>query len=120
MVYVTGEGIANMLGAGTLEMIMEYAAIATDSREVEDKDVTVNFIIGDERCCVVRRSGVVLNYMNETRDKADATARGTKAGLVNYLKGQFTGLTITGSKDAVESLFSGMGKLQINFNIIEP
>ena len=53
MVYVTGDGIANMLGAGTLEMIMEYAAIATDSREVED-------------------------------------------------------------------LFSGMGKLQINFNIIEP
>lgn len=119
-IYGTGEGIANMLGAGSIDMILEYAAIATDYREFEDFDVTVNFIIGEEKCCVVRRNGVVLNYMNETFDNADATARGTKAALVNYLNGNFTGLTITGNANAVTSLFSGIGKAVLNFNIIEP
>lgn len=118
--YGTGEGIANMLGAGSIDMIFEYAAIATDSHSVENNDVTVNFIIGDEKCCVVRRNGVVLTYKNETFPKADATAKGTKAALVNYLNGNFTGLTITGNEDAVNTLFSGVNKPVINFNIIEP
>ena len=118
--YGTGEGIANMLGAGSIDMFFEYAAIATDSHSVENNDVTVNFIIGDEKCCVVRRNGVVLTYKNETFPKADATAKGTKAALVNYLNGNFTGLTITGNEDAVTTLFSGISKPLINFNIIEP
>ena len=118
--YGTGEGIANMLGAGSIDMIFEYAAIATDSHSVEDNDVTVNFIIGDEKCCVVRRNGVVLTYKNETFPQADATAKGTKAALVNYLNGNFTGLTITGNEDAVTTLFSGINKPVLNFNIIEP
>ncbi len=58
--------------------------------------------------------------MNETFDGADATARGTKAALVNYLNGNFTGLTISGNAAAVTSLFSGIGKTVLNFNIIEP
>lgn len=118
--YGTGEGIANMLGAGSIDMIFEYAAIATDSHSVEDNDVTVNFIIGDEKCCVVRRNGVILTYKNETSSQADATAKGTKAALVNYLNGNFTGLTITGNEDAVTTLFSGINKPVLNFNIIEP
>ncbi len=118
--YGSGEGLANMLGAGSIDMIFEYAAIATDYRTVEDNDIVVNFIIGDEKCCVVRRNGVVLTYMNETFDGADATARGTKAALVNYLNGNFTGLTISGNAAAVTSLFSGIGKTVLNFNIIEP
>ena len=118
--YGSGEGLANMLGAGSIDMIFEYAAIATDYRTVEDNDIVVNFIIGEEKCCVVRRNGVVLTYMNETFDGADATARGTKAALVNYLNGNFTGLTISGNAAAVTSLFSGIGKTVLNFNIIEP
>ena len=118
--YGTGEGIANMLGAGSIDMIFEYAAIATDSHSVENNDVTVNFIIGDEKCCVVRRNGVILTYMNQTFDKVDATAKGTKAALVNYLNGNFTGLNITGNEDAVTTLFSGVNKPVLNFNIIEP
>ena len=118
--YGSGEGLANMLGAGNIDMIFEYAAIATDYRTVEDNDIVVNFIIGEEKCCVVRRNGVVLTYMNETFDGADATARGTKAALVNYLNGNFTGLTISGNAAAVTSLFSGIGKTVLNFNIIEP
>ena len=119
-IYGTGEGVANMLGAGSISMIFEYAAIATDSREMVDKDVTVNFIIGDEKCCVVRRAGVVLTYMGETRANADATATGSKATLVKYLNGNFGGLSVTGSTDAVNSLFSGIQKPILNFNIIEP
>lgn len=119
-IYGTGEGIANMLGAGSISMIFEYAAIATDSRDVADYDVTVNFIIGDEKCCVVRRAGVVLTYMGETRSNADATATGSKAALVDCLNGNCSGLSVLGSSDAVNSLFSGIKKPVINFNIIEP
>ena len=118
--YGTGEGIANMLGAGSIDMIFEYAAIATDSHSVENNDVTVNFIIGNEKCCVVRRNGVILTYMNQTFPKADATATGTKAALVSYLNGNFTGLTISGNQDAVTSIFAGVNKPLLNFNIIEP
>jgi alkyl sulfatase BDS1-like metallo-beta-lactamase superfamily hydrolase len=119
-IYGTGEGIANMLGAGGIDLLLEYAAIATDYRTVENNDVTVNFIIGSEKCAVVRRNGVVLTYKNETLLNADATARGTKAALVNYLNGNFTGLTISGSSQAVTSLFEGVQKPVLNFNIIEP
>jgi hypothetical protein len=69
---------------------------------------------------VVRRNGVILTYKNETSSQADATAKGTKAALVNYLNGNFTGLTITGNEDAVTTLFSGINKPVLNFNIIEP
>ena len=119
-IYGSGVGVANMLGAGSIDLLLEYAAISTDYRTVEDKDVTVNFIIGNEKCAVVRRSGVVLTYMNETFDNADATARGTKAAMVNYLNGNFTGLAISGSSQAVTSLFEGIQKPYLNFNIIEP
>ena len=83
-------------------------------------DTTVNFIIGNEKCAVVRRSGVVLTYIGETLPNADATARGSKSALVNYLNGNFTGLTISGSTQAVNSLFEGIQKPVTNFNIIEP
>lgn len=119
-IYGTGEGIANMFGAGSISMIFEYAAIATDSRDVADYDVTVNFVIGDEKCCVVRRAGVVLTYMGETRSNADATVTGSKAALVDCLNGNCSGLSILGNSDAVNSLFSGIKKPVINFNIIEP
>ena len=120
VIYGNGVGLANMLAAGSIDMMFEYAAIATDARQFEDKDVTVNFIIGDEKCCVVRRAGVILNYMGETRPNADATAKGTKANLVSYLNGDFNGLSITGRADAVTSLFEGIKKPILNFNIIEP
>ena len=119
-IYGTGEGVTNMLGAGTIGMIFEYAAIATDIRDVADYDVTVNFIIGNEKCCVVRRAGVVLTYMGETRSNADATATGSKAALVACLNGNCGGLSVLGSSDAVNSLFSGIKKPVLNFNIIEP
>lgn len=118
--YGTGEGIANMLGTGSISMLLEYAAIATDSRQVADHDVTVNFIIGAEQCCVVRRAGVILTYMGETRPDADATAWGTKAALVACLQGNTGGLSVSGSSDAVASLFAGIKKPLLNFNIIEP
>ena len=119
-VYGSGEGITNMFRASTIDMIFEYVAIATDSREVADKDVAVNFVIGNEKCCVVRRAGVVLTYMGETRANADATARGTKAALVAYLNGNCEGLAVTGNSEAVKSLFGNIKKPLLNFNIIEP
>ncbi len=119
-IYGSGVGIANMLAAGSIDMMFEYVAIATDARQFEDNDVTVNFIIGNEKCCVVRRAGVILNYMDETRSNADATARGTKANLVSCLNGDLSRLSITGRAEAVTSLFEGIKKPVINFNIIEP
>jgi alkyl sulfatase BDS1-like metallo-beta-lactamase superfamily hydrolase len=119
-VYGSGEGITNMFRASTIDLIFEYVAIATDSREVADKDVAVNFVIGNEKCCVVRRAGVVLTYMGETRANADATARGTKAALVACLNGNCEGLAVTGNSEAVKSLFGNIKKPLLNFNIIEP
>ena len=119
-VYGNGERLANMFGAGSISMLLEYVAIATDSRQVADHDVTVNFIIGEEQCCVVRRAGVILTYMGETRPNADATARGTKAALVACLQGNISGLSISGSSEAVASLFASIKKPLLNFNIIEP
>lgn len=119
-VYGNGERLANMFGAGSISMLLEYVAIATDSRQVADRDVTVNFIIGAEQCCVMRRAGVILTYMGETRPNADATARGTKAALVACLQGNISGLSISGSSEAVASLFASIKKPLLNFNIIEP
>ena len=119
-IYGNGEVVTNILSAGGIDMILEYAAIVTDYRTVEDNDVTVNFIIGDEKCAVVRRNGVVLTYVGETFDKADATARGSKAALASCITGNFTGLTISGSTEAVTSLFKGVKPPVFNFNIIEP
>ncbi len=119
-IYGDGKGSTSPLVGGSIDMIIEYIAIATDARQVEDKDVTVNFIIGNEKCCVVRRAGVILNYMGETRQNADATVSGTKAGLVSYINGNFSGLTISGNVEAVTSLFKGIQKPLLNFNIIEP
>ena len=120
LIYGDGKNTVRQLSAGSIDMMMEYVAIATDARQVEDKDVTVNFIIGNEKCCVVRHAGVILNYMGETRQNADATVSGTKAGLASYILGNFSGLTISGDTEAVTSLFKGIQKPVLNFNIIEP
>ena len=80
----------------------------------------VNFIIGNEKCCVVRRNGVILNYMGMTFNDADATARGTKAALIACVKGDTSGLNVTGSQKAVNSLFAHIKATPQNFNIIEP
>ena len=119
-VYGNGMGLANMLKAATLDMIFEYAAIYADYRAVENYDVTVNFIIGNEQCAVVRRHGVLLVYKHQTLNQADATVRDTKAALVNYITGTASDLTISGSQKAVKSLFEGNKKPWLNFNIIEP
>lgn len=114
------QNTANMLGAGNLDMIIEYMALSTDSRDVENHDVKVNFIIGKEQCCVVRRNGVILNYMGQTISDADATVRGTKAALIASLRGDISGLTVNGSHEAVKSLFAHIKPSPDNFNIIEP
>ncbi len=119
-IWNTGQAVVNMLGAGSIDMLIEYTALATNSHDVEDYDVKVNFIIGNEQCYVVRRNGVILNYMDMTFNDADATARGTKAALIACVKGDTSGLNVTGSQEAVNSLFAHIKATPQNFNIIEP
>ena len=114
------ENTINSLVASSLPMCIEFAAIKNGSRDVEDKDVVVNFIIGKEKCCVVRRNGVVLTYNNETRKDADATVTGTKIALLACYKGDNSGLKIEGNQDAVMSLMPSDIMLPFNFHIIEP
>lgn len=112
--------INQLAAAGTLGMLFEFAAIINDSHALQDNDVVVNFNIDGEKCCVVRRNGVMLNYMGENRSVADATATGSKMGLVNYFIGNYTGLTISGSSDAVISLMPQTLNTPSNFGVIEP
>jgi len=114
------ENTINSLVASSLPMCIEFAAIKNGSRDVEDKDVVVNFIIGKEKCCVVRRNGVVLTYNNETRKDADATVTGTKIALLACYKGDNSGLKIEGNQDAAMSLMPSDIMLPFNFHIIEP
>ncbi|MCQ2258484.1 MAG: MBL fold metallo-hydrolase [Bacteroidaceae bacterium] len=109
-----------LLAVGTIDMLFEFAAIINNSNELQDKDVTVNFIIGNEKACVVRRNGVVLVYKNETRDNADATASGDKKSLVSFFTGNYSALTISGNSDAVISLMPKSMSLPGNFGVIEP
>lgn len=109
-----------LLAVGTIDMLFEFAAIINNSNELQDKDVTVNFIIGNEKACVVRRKGVVLVYKNETRDNADATASGDKKSLVSFFTGNYSALTISGNSDAVISLMPKSMSLPGNFGVIEP
>lgn len=101
-------------------MLFEFSAIMNNCCELQDNDVVVNFIIGDERACVVRRNGVVLTYRNETRADADATATGDKKGLVNFFTGNHAGLNISGNSDAVISLMPKTLDVPDNFGVIEP
>ena len=109
-----------LLAVGTIDMLFEFAAIMNNSNELKDNDVVVNFIIGNEKACVVRRNGVVLNYKNETRADADATATGSKNGLVQFFTGNHSGLTISGNREAVISLMPQSLDLPENFGVIEP
>lgn len=109
-----------ILAVSSIDMIFEFAAIMNNSNECQDKDVAVNFVIGNEKACVVRRGGVVLTYMNETRADADATASGDKKALLNCLAGDLSGLTISGNSDAVVSLMPQSLNLPANFGVIEP
>lgn len=109
-----------LLAVGTIDMLFEFSAIMNNSCELQDNDVVVNFIIGDEKACVVRRNGVVLTYRNETRADADATATGDKKGLVNFFTGNYAGLTISGNRDAVISLMPKTLDVPDNFGVIEP
>jgi alkyl sulfatase BDS1-like metallo-beta-lactamase superfamily hydrolase len=120
ILYGDGKAQANQLTAASLDMFFEFLAIATDARRTEDRDVTLNFFVGNEKCCVVRRSGIVLCYMDYTHAKPDATVRGTKADLVSCLDGDVSALNISGNADAVAALFEGLSKTVLNFNIIEP
>lgn len=111
---------APLLAAGSIEMLFEYAAILSNSIEMQDHDVAVNFIIGNEKVCVVRRNGVILTYRNETRAEADATATGDKLSLISFFSGNHAALTITGNRDAVISLMPKSLEVPDNFCIIEP
>ncbi len=115
-----GDGFIRTLAAATLDMCFEFAAIMNDSRQFEDNDVVVNFIIGQEKCCVVRRNGVILTYKNETRANADATVTGTKSALLTGFMGDTSGLSISGNRDAAISLLPTDMTLPFNFHVIEP
>lgn len=119
-VTFAGDPFLRTLAAASLEMCFEFAAIKNDSRLYEDFDVTVNFIIDQEKCCVARRNGVVLIYNNETRPNADATATGTKLALLAGFNGDTSGLNITGNQDAVISLMPSDMVFPLNYNVIEP
>ncbi len=112
--------VNQIVGGGTMDMLFEFAAIINDSYELQDNDVKVNFIIDGQKCCVVRRNGVVLTYMGENRADADATATGSRQGLCNYFTGNYTGMTISGNSEAVISLMPHTLEGPANFGIIEP
>ncbi len=109
-----------LLAVGTIDMLFEFTAIINNSNELQNNDVAVNFIIGNEKACVVRKGGVMLTYKNETRADADATATGDKASLVSFFSGNYSALTITGNRDAVISLMPKSLDLPGNFGVIEP
>lgn len=116
----SSSNIIRQLMAAPLDMVFEFTAILADSNDLQDNDVTVNFVIGGEKCCVVRHNGVMLTYMGENRNGADATATGTKQGLYNFFCGNYTGLDISGNRDAVISLTPQSLDISGNFGIIEP
>lgn len=118
--FSTISAINQLIAGGTIDMLFEYAAIVNDSHELQDQDVVVNFNINGEKCCVVRRSGVVLTYKGENRDGADATVTGSRSGLYNYFTGNYSGLTVTGNNEAVISLMPKTLESPFNFGIIEP
>lgn len=109
-----------LLAVGSIEMLFEFAAIMNNSNELQHNDVVVNFIIGNEKACVVRKAGVVLTYKNETRADADATATGDKQSLVSFFTGNHSALSISGSSDAVISLMPQSLDTPFNFGVIEP
>ena len=117
---ISVSNILRQTAVGTLDMLFEFAAVYSNSNEHQHNDVVVNFVIDGQKCCVVRRNGVMLTYMGENRANADATATGTKQGLVGYFMGNYAGLSISGSNEAVISLMPKTLDVPANFGVIEP
>ncbi|MCD7982501.1 MAG: MBL fold metallo-hydrolase [Clostridiales bacterium] len=121
----TSSSLSNMISEMTMDLLLDYIGIRTDSGEAQDDDVTINFILTDtgETYYVSRWAGVVMAYPDETRDDADATITCELSQLIAAMTGDteaLAAITIEGDSTALTRFLQYCTTFTADFNIVEP
>lgn len=121
---VSAKGGASTYGAMSVEMLLGYVGIISDSKAAEQDDLSIYLDIVDtgEKFLVKRTNGVLLCFKNATDNgKQDATVRGSRSALIAALLGKQTQLVeIVGDQDCINRLMKYANPGTNTFNIIEP
>jgi alkyl sulfatase BDS1-like metallo-beta-lactamase superfamily hydrolase len=116
-------GMQNTMREMTIEMLMDYIAIATDANKAQHDDLSMNLILVDtgETFFVERRNGVLLVHSAQTREAAQATVTCARLQLLAALMGNPAGgIKITGDATVLRRLLQYSTVFTQTFNIIEP
>lgn len=119
-----GGNLQSMMNGLTMEMALDYLAIANDALDAQNDDVAINLNVTDtgEKFFIERKHGVFLIYKDENRTNADAALNCTKAQFFALIFGQnnLAQNQITGDGAAIPKIFAHCKTFSRNFNIVEP
>ena len=116
-------GLSARLGM-TVEMIMDYIGIRTDSLAAQDDDLSFNLVVSDlgENWYIKRKAGVLLVYQGAGED-VDATVTCEKLQLLRLSVGDtdvMPEITVEGDETVLERFIKYAVPFEQTFNIIEP
>ena len=120
---VSPSGLNNTLTEMTMEMLLDYIAIITDSKKAENEDISLNLVVTDtkESYYIVRKNGVLLYYEGINKVGTDATITGPRKGIIAAIMAQNTEfIKIEGDNEILEKLMKYTDIGNKNFNIVEP
>lgn len=120
---VSSSGLNNMFTEMTMDMLLDYVAIITDSKKAENEDISLNLVVTDtkESYYITRQNGVLLYYEGVNKEGTDATITGPRKGIIAAIMAQNTEfIKIEGDNEILEKLMKYTDRGDKNFNIIEP
>jgi len=118
-------GRETMLAEMTVDMVLDYIDIMTNSLTAQNDNFTLKLNITDtgEVFRVVRRDGILLSYKGETDEATDCTASCARLQLLALMNGNtdvLAKMSIEGDATVMTRLVQYMSPINRNFNIIEP
>lgn len=119
----TAAGSAAIVKEMTMEMILDFISLRTDSLAAQEEDIAFNLYIADlnKKYYVVRRNGVLLYYNDMHNEAVETTVTCNRLQLAGYILGaEVKEPQVVGDADILKKLIKYMGKVDKNFNVIEP
>ena len=120
---VSAKGIASSFTELTVEMLLDYVAINTDSFKAQEVDISFNIVVTDtkEEFYVTRKNGVLIYYEDMLGEDAMATITGPRKGIIAaMLNSNKEYIKIDGDSEIIEKLMMFYENGKKHFNIIEP
>ena len=114
--------MGSVMQAMSVEMMLDYIAILTDTRAACQDDLSMKLVIADtgESFYVRRMQGILIYYPCRGEEAVEATVTCARLQLLGKVNGMNTEVRIEGDETIVDRLLKYKTTFQRTFNVIEP